>query len=163
MVVPLCIGPLQTATRYRVPCESAFVDRAKVKNFVMMTPDYPVQDQVAALLNAGADVNTACRYVGQTPIYLATRNAPPLVSCRLSALGAALFFEPPTRLRAAFRLTRVDLPGWGREEVVEHLLRSGANPNKPDKFGKNAFDAADASGDLSARMRELLERLVALR
>jgi hypothetical protein len=132
----------------------------------MMTPDYPVQDQVAALLNAGADVNSACRYVGQTPIYMATRTAPPLVSCRIFRLRearAAMFFEPPTRLRAAFRLTRVDLAGWGREEVVEQLLRSGANPNKPDKFGKNAFDAADASGDLSARMRELLERLVALR
>ena len=53
--------------------------------------------------------------------------------------------------------------GWGREEVVEQLLRSGADPRKPDLFGKNAFDAADAAGAMSTRMHELLQRLAALR
>jgi len=51
--------------------------------------------------------------------------------------------------------------GWGRGEVVEELLRAGADPTKPDKFGKNAFDAADAAGDVSEQMRELLQRAVA--
>eukprot|EP00277_Geminigera_cryophila_P004209 CAMPEP_0179419202 /NCGR_PEP_ID=MMETSP0799-20121207/8464_1 /TAXON_ID=46947 /ORGANISM="Geminigera cryophila, Strain CCMP2564" /LENGTH=155 /DNA_ID=CAMNT_0021192641 /DNA_START=27 /DNA_END=494 /DNA_ORIENTATION=+ len=80
------------------------------------------QDQVAALLKAGADANSACQYVGQTPLYMATR--------------------------------------WRRAEAIRELLQHGADPQKADRFGKNAFDAVLAGGeDGSQQMHQLLQGL----
>ena len=48
--------------------------------------------------------------------------------------------------------------GWARAEAVQVLLQHGADPNKSDRFGKNAFDAALAAGESRAQMERLLRQ-----
>jgi uncharacterized protein len=45
---------------------------------------------------------------------------------------------------------------WGRRDVVELLLKRGANPALKDKNGKTAFDLASANGQ--SDVLELLMR-----
>lgn len=111
------------------------------------------QELVAELLKAGADANSSCRYVGQTPLYMATSTIPALLPrtnspCFVSSL--------PFSFGAILQILIRFFAGWGRVEAVQVLLQYGADPHKPDKFGKNAFDALLASPESNARMQQLL-------
>ena len=116
-------------------------------------PVAPEQDQVAALLEAGADPNSACQYVGQTPLYMAAShrpNPPPRAPARGEAIAS-----PPGSLMCTPLTT--GYAGWGRTESVKELLQRGADPARADRFGKNAFDAAAAAGG-KQEMHQLLQQ-----
>jgi len=132
------------------------------------------QDQVAALLKAGADANSACQYVGQTPLYMATRITLILPSFPLSfpfatpSAGALLpclpRVGPGCTTLCHTRKTEFNNwwchAGWRRAEAIRELLQHGADPQKADRFGKNAFDAVLAGGeDGSQQMHQLLQGL----
>lgn len=77
------------------------------------------QDQVAALLDAGADPNSACQYVRQTPLYMAASNALP-----------RRVLSPPTP--GSFRHCRKPADCWvrrmGTHRVSEGIAAAWSRP-----------------------------------
>jgi ankyrin repeat protein len=91
---------------------------------------------VAQLLAAGARVDTV-QTGGFMPLHQAVQNRHPAVVRRLLAAGGPVEARLANHLQ---RLTPLHLAGmWAHREVIELLLRAGADPGAADSRGRTAL------------------------
>ncbi|XP_008301964.1 ankyrin repeat domain-containing protein 61 isoform X1 [Stegastes partitus] len=102
------------------------------------------KDIVASLIRQGADINMGVQQSGNTPLHLAvialatksTKTLEDGISCIIELLESG---AEPNAVNKAGTTPLQDACSMGNEELVDLLLRYGANINKLSKAGENCL------------------------